>query len=180
MNEPNTNQETELNSSAKAARPYTLGVIGLLLGLAAMALAIIPAVALDRPLPNPFASRADVPAPPPAGTEPTGGLTLKYKSFTFNLGSSNDEPQIEIPKPEPAVTLDPVRWFTIAAVVSALIGVVFSAIGQIKEQHTSLTVSSMSCCVAAMTWQYFAAGIMIGAAIAIFIILMAILISAAA
>ena len=165
------------------ARPLTLSVTGLLLGLIALALATVPSLAFDRPLPNPFVPDTEpkeLPKPvPPA--DPEGGLTVKFKDFSFNIGGKKKkaapEP-IPEPEPQPEVTSDPVRLFTISAIGSALIGIVFSAIGQFKEHHTSLTVSAMGCCVAAMTWQYFAAGIMIGAGIAIFLIVIAALGSA--
>lgn len=168
--EPSLTPEAELTP-----RPFRLGVTGLLFGIMALALATIPALALDRPLPNPFAPQAHQAPLPPPPDEPKGGLTLKYKSFSVNLGGRKEDPQPEPAKPKPEVTADPVRLFTIAAIVCSLIGIVISAIGQLKEHHASLTVSAISCCVAALTWQYFAAGILIGAGVAMFIIVIAML-----
>lgn len=154
-----------------------LSVIGLIAGVLALGLAAIPGIAFERGLPNPFADarQNDRQIEPPAERE--GGVTLKFKSFTVNVGGKvpKKEAPAEVP---PAVTKDPVRWFTMAAMSCALLGLVVATIGQLRERQTVLTVSSMSCCAAAITWQYFAIGIAVGAAVAAFLIVLVILGSA--
>ena len=146
-----------------------LSIIGLIAGVVALALATIPAIALERSLPNPFADTKKM--------EREGGVTVKFKNLSVNVGG-------KVPKKEQIadapleITKDPVRWFTMAAIGCALVGLVVATIGQLRERHTMLTVSSMGCCTAAITWQYFAIGIAVGAAAAAFLIVFAILSSA--
>lgn len=151
----------------------TLSFIGLVLGAIALGLAAIPSVAFDRAPPNPFAPKEDgQKLEPPVERE--GGVNLKFKNLTINVGGKL--PKKEQPAGAPvAVTKDPIRWFTIAAMSLALMGLVVTAIGQLRERHTVLTISSMSFSVAAITWQYFVFGIVVGAAAGAFLIVLAIL-----
>lgn len=151
-----------------------LSIFGLIAGVTALGLAAIPAIAFERALPNPFAEtkKNDRNIIPPAVRE--GGVTLKFKDLSVNLGGK--VPNIEQPAETPSpVTKDPIRWFTMAAIGCALIGLVVASIAHIRERHTVLTICSLGCCVAAITWQYFAIGIAIGAAAAAFLIVLAIL-----
>jgi hypothetical protein len=180
-----------------ANKAIVLSVVALLIGVIALALAIIPALALGRPLPNPFAEEA---APEPPATEPTtpdspddereGGITLKYKSVSVTFGGKKKEDKDdeedeagqaaepvprEQPKPETKAQADPVRWFTLTAVVAALVGLVLAPIAQVKEKHPAMTIGAVMLCVGAITWQYFAVGIAIGAGVAACLIVLAIL-----
>ncbi len=164
------------SSGSDPRRPFWLGVAGLVLAAIALGLASIPSLALERPLLNPFAreKQDEPPVEPPRERE--GGITLKYKNLTVNLGGKvpRDE-EIAKPEPQPKTTNDPLRWFTIAAIGCSLIGLVLSSLAQIRERHTVLTVVSMACCVAAITWQYVAVGIAVGVAAAVFLVVLAIL-----
>ena len=160
-----------------ANRPIILSVIALLTGVLAIGLAVIPGIAMERPLPNPFADVKKEQPPVEPVPEREGGVTLKYKKVSINFGG---KVPVKVAKKEPApappaITKDPIRWFTISATVCALVGLILSSIGQLREKHTVLTVSSMGCCAAAITWQYFAVGIAIGAAAAAFLLVLVIL-----
>ncbi len=157
--------------------PMMLSIIGLIAGVIALALAAIPAIALERALPNPFADSTKKDREVKPAAEREGGVTLKFKQLSVNFGGKvPKEEQPAITPPE--LTKDPIRWFTIGAVFCALGGFVLATIGQLRERHTVLTVSSMGCCAAAITWQYFAVGIALGAAAAAFLIVLALLGSA--
>ncbi len=165
---------------AKGQRGFLFTIIGLVVAVVAVGLASIPAIALDRPLPNPFAEqkeKEEPPVEPPAERE--GGITLKYKNLSVHFGGKvpEKEPPLE-PELKPEVTNDPIRWFTVSAIGCALVGLVISGVGQLREKHTAITVGSMGCCAAAITWQYFAIGIAVGAAAAAFLIILAIIGSA--
>lgn len=151
-----------------------LSIIGLIAGVAALGLATIPAVALERPLPNPFVDlEKNEPNVEPAA-EREGGVTLKFKDLSVNLGGK--APKKEPPdEASPELTKDPIRWFTMAAIGCALIGLVVASIGHLRERHTVLTVSSMGCCAAAITWQYLVIGIAVGVAAAVFLFIFSIL-----
>jgi len=156
-----------------AARPFKRGVTGLVGRLRRLLWPLVPAIAFDRPIHNPFATQVDQATP--SQDKANGSLTDKFNNFSVNIcekkDEGKDEPQDEAAEPEPVITSDPVCWFTFAAIGCSLIGIVFSAIGQVREQCTSLTVFALGCCVAALTWQYFAIGIMFGTPVVIFIII---------
>lgn len=150
----------------KANPPYRLSVAGLAFALLAFGLAIIPPIAAGRPLLAPFAEPA---APePPAAHE--GGLTLKYKQLSVNIGG-------KVPKAKPVVdhpklTSDPIRWFTIAAIGCALAGLAVATAAQLRERHTIITTMCIALCVSAITWQYLMAGLLLGVAIAVLILIL--------
>lgn len=154
---------------AKGQRGFLLSILGLIVGVVAIGLASIPAIAFDKPLPNPFAEEQQEKVEPPAERE--GGVTLKYKSFSVQFGGKAVEKK-PAPEPEPEVAHDPVRWFTVAAIGCALVGIVIAGVGQLRERHTPVTVAAMGCCVAAIAWQYLVVGIAVGVAVAVCLILL--------
>ena len=172
--------DVEIPSSPPAVplvpRPMRLSVIALLLGLAALGLAVIPGMAFGRPLPNPFAEEKK-PAPvvePPAERE--GGVTFRFRTWSVNFFGKGAEKKPALPPvdPPPELTKDPVHWFTISAVGCALLGIGLASFGHVRERHTPLTVCAMGCCAAAVTWQYFAFGIILGVAAAIALIILSV------
>jgi hypothetical protein len=152
-----------------------LSISALAIGVVAIGLASIPPVILGRALPNPFVEEKakDKPRVEQA-TEREGGITLKYKNFSVNVGGRVPEKK-NVGMVQPESAKDPIRWFTISAVSFALVGIVVSLIGHWREKHTVLTVGSVGCCAAAIAWQYLAVGIAIGAAAAAFIIVLALI-----
>ncbi|MEN6495327.1 MAG: hypothetical protein ABFD16_13690 [Thermoguttaceae bacterium] len=170
-------QETpEAVSDSNRRRPFVLSIVGLAVAAIALGLASIPAIVFERPLPNPFAQEKEEKPRVEPPREREGGITLKYKSLSVNVGGKAPKKE-EVAKaaPRAEVTKDPVHWFTIAAIGCALIGLVLSSFAQVRERHTVLTISAMGCCVAAITWQYVAIGIAVGAAVAAFLVMLAIL-----
>lgn len=176
-----------LPASDVAPRPWLWSMLALIIAVVAVGLACIPALALERPLPNPFAAAPANEKPrldPPPEKEPAGALVVKYKKWSFTLGSKKPtdsvSPEAVATAPPAAaavheelnLTRDPARWFTIAAVSLGLIGIVVASIGQLREKHTALTACSMSVCAAAIAWQYLAVGIAVGAAAAVFLIIL--------
>ena len=100
---------------------------------------------------------------------------MRFKGLSINVGGKAANVE-NVDEAEPAqMTKDPLHWFTIAAIGSALVGLLTAAVAQIRERHTVLTLGAMGCCAIAITWQYLAFGIMAGAAIAAFLVVLAIL-----
>jgi hypothetical protein len=147
------------------SRPKVLSIIGLTFAVFAFGLAIIPPIAAGRPLLAPF----DEPKASEPLAEREGGLTLKFKELSVNIGG-------KAPKARPvnqAIAIhDPIRWFTISAIVCALIGLVVATAAQMRERHTILTTASVAICVAAITWQYLIAGLVIGIAVAVLLLIL--------
>ncbi|HAI13589.1 MAG TPA: hypothetical protein DCM28_17920 [Phycisphaerales bacterium] len=148
--------------SKESPRPYRYSLLGLLMGVLALGLAVVPSMVWDRPLPNPF---AETPPPPEPKTQHEGGVTLKIKNFSMTL--SGKEVPIKEDKPDPSLSSDPVKWFTISAICIAIASILTASIAQFHEKHTSLTLSAVGLSVAALTWQYIVIGLLIGAAIAV-------------
>jgi hypothetical protein len=136
----------------------------LVLAVLAIGLAAIPPHALDRNMPNPLETPR-VKMPPVVERE--GGMTFKFKTFSVNLGGKAPKAKPGDAPPEVALSRDPLRWFTIAAISCALVAFVVSLIGHIRERQTTLTISSVGCCVVAISWQYVVFGILFGIAAAV-------------
>lgn len=144
-----------------------------------MGFASVPALAFNQPLPNPFAQEPKPQIPDKSAPEREGGLTLKFKSISVNIGGKAKEQEPEESPPDPpkqlALTDDPIRWFTVATIGLGLLGIVAALVGHVRERHFPLTAGSLGLCAAAITWQYFAIGIAVGAAVAACLIVLAIL-----
>jgi hypothetical protein len=183
----------EDNVAASAAQVQTeptraiwLTIAGLFIAATALGLALIPAMAMERPLPNPFAApEAELPKekpPEPAPAERDGGVTVKFKKLSVNFGgkvAQRDENKEEMPAaPELKLTRDPARWFTIGAMCCAIVGMVVGTFAQLREKHTVATCATVSLAVAALSWQYIAIGLAAGAALAVFLIVIGMLGSA--
>lgn len=65
--------------------------------------------------------------------------------------------------------------FAIASSATALVGLLLGIVAFRCEKPRSLAIGAISCSCVALTWQYIAAGVLIGAAIAVFVVLLAIL-----
>jgi hypothetical protein len=170
-----TDSTCEAVSTERMRRPIWLTIAGLIVGIASLGLAVVPPLAMGRGLPNPFAEPKEEkpPAEPPAERE--GGVTLKYKNFSINVGGKNAKKDEKPVEQKVELTKDPAHWFMISAVGAALAALLIAAIAQIRERHTGITVCSMGVAAAAITWQYVAIGIAVGAAAAVFLVLIAIL-----
>lgn len=196
MSENTEDQDLTTGSTAAAATEngrYALGLSGLVLGLVALACAILPTVIVNDPEGKPIAEQAERAEPK---KESKNGLTLRFKNIEFKIGGGKDKPndaesepdqaapEQNLAKPSPAepAALKPaaqqpaiasvsVRWFTIAATACGLLGIAFSAFSYTVEKRQAVAVTAMGCCVAAITWQYVVAGIMMAVAFVAILIL---------
>lgn len=148
-----------------AARSLSLSIAGLIFAVLAFGLAIIPPIAAGRSLLAPF----DEPKAPEPLAEREGGLTLKFKDLSVNLGGKAPKAR---PVNQPLAINDPIRWFAISAIACALIGLAIATAAQVRDRHTILTTASVAICVAAMTWQYLIAGLVIGIAVAVLLLIL--------
>jgi hypothetical protein len=146
-------------------RPQALSIVGLTFAVLAFGLAIIPPIAAGRSLLAPF----DEPKAPEPPAEREGGLTLKFKELSVNIGGKAPKAK---PVNQPIAINDPIRWFTVAAIVCALIGLAVATAAQMRERHPILTTVSVAICVAAITWQYLIAGLVIGIAVAVLLLIL--------
>jgi hypothetical protein len=156
------------------SRGMLLSLIGLIAGLLALALVLIPSIALERPLPNPFETPEEAQrriAGPPVKK---GGIGIKIKDFEIRFGGKEVKDPVVPRKPE--LTKDPVRWFLIGGGVCALIGLAVSTVAHVREQHAVITTVAICCSIVAITWQFVVLGIMLGIAAVIVILITMILV----
>jgi hypothetical protein len=78
--------------------------------------------------------------------------------------------------PAPAVKpWTPSRTFLVTAMALAVLCIPVAMLSWVYERQRSLPIAALSCGCLALTWQYFAIGILIGAAAAAFLIVLALL-----
>ncbi|MGE0607970.1 MAG: hypothetical protein AB7O62_12820 [Pirellulales bacterium] len=157
-------------------KKHAYGIAALVLGIIALGLAVIPGIALDRPLP--FAS--ENPTPPPPVPEQAGGVTFQYKSFSVRLGGGKRDEDKAIQeehqrRQDLAAAAHQQRimdrdrflkWFTISAVSCSLVGLLLGPISWARERQPAVSGAAMGICCLAIIWQYVVIGIVIGVAIA--------------
>jgi hypothetical protein len=167
-------------------KQHGIGIFALVCGVVALGLAVIPGIALDRPV-----SVADdtlEPAPrtaPQNERESEGAVRLEFKKFSVTLGGGKndkgdgrDEDARQVAEPESEVAAAPkpnsrnrlLKMFTISAVCCSLIGLILGPISWAREKQPALSGSAMGICCLAIVWQYVVMGILIGVAIAVLLI----------
>lgn len=163
---------------------HILGLTALLLGACACGLAAIPGVAFDEPSPwlsrraddrngEGHASRGDG----GASTQP-GGVSVSTRRFRFTLGRKPAAATTTQPTAPPSPAASPApnslrsKPYTIAAIVVSLAGLVCVALAAARERGRALPSFAAAFCVAAITWQYVMAGILIGMVIAVVILVL--------
>ena len=163
-------------------RDCTFGIAALVVGIIALALAVIPGIALDRPLP--FASEKPD-EPPPPEPERVGGVTLEFKKWSVTFGggkkdddkhlAQDDQPHENVAAADHELPIDRddlLKLSTIAAVSCSLIGLILGPISWIREKQPALSGTAVGICCLALVWQYIVIGIVVGVAIAVLLIVL--------
>ncbi len=162
-------------------KKHAFGIAALVVGISALGLAVIPGIALDRPLPFGNEEREERPPPEPKAE---GGVTLKYKKFSVTFGGrkndddANQENEVEqnsLAAVDQQRLIDRdqwLKWFTISAVSCSLIGLTLGPISWAREKQPALSGTAMGICCLALVWQYIVIGIAIGVAIAVLLIVL--------
>ena len=159
-------------------KQHALGIAALFIGAIALGLVAIPGLVLDRP------------PPPTTQTEPAAefeskGVTIKYKKFSITLGKGEQSDDRELNaagESEPALDAEHaeslnhrdlmLKWFTVAGVSFALIGLILGPISWAREKQPALAGSAMALCCLAIVWQYVVIGIVLGVTIVVLLILL--------
>ncbi|MEZ5939872.1 MAG: hypothetical protein R3C18_00685 [Planctomycetaceae bacterium] len=175
-NTPDGSAESASRAAVPNTHPYGVSVLGLILGVVSLGLALIPPIAFGQPLPGLLGDRSDEPNSAP---HVNGGGPIKV-DISFSFGNAKKEEEEEkvapvAPKTDLEFTKNPADWLTMAAIVSALIGIVVATVGQIREHRPRVMAGTLTCCVAALTWQYFVMGIVVGVAILVLLLILALL-----
>jgi hypothetical protein len=157
---------------------HPFGIAALVVGIMALGLAVIPGIALDRPLPF---VHEELPPPEP---EQEGGVTLKYKKFSVTFGvrtkdeDANQDHEVEQNGPAAVdqkrrIDRDQwLKWFTISAVSCSLIGLILGPISWAREKQPALSGTAIGICCLALVWQYIVIGIAVGVAVAVLLIVL--------
>ena len=149
-----------------------LSLLGLILAVLGLSLAVIPSIATERGLPNPFESKEEAQRRIDGPPAKVGGITLRLKNFSVNFFGRDVKERVPA-APPPALTNNPVRWLMIAGCALALVSLVISAVAHTRERHGVMTFTAMSCSVVALTWQFLVFGIVLGVAAITFLLLIA-------
>jgi len=140
-----------------------LSAITITLGVCALLLAILPAVIYDEPFRWPWDTEEEKKANPE--------LTLKTKRFQFTL-STNKPAQPAAPEPAPP---SPAKPYRIAMIILSALGLGFAPLAWVRERHRPLAGTGATLCCVALFWQYLVAGIVVGVAIAMILLMISML-----
>lgn len=153
-------------------RRHVLGIVALALGACSLGLVAIPAVVFDEPVPRP--RQAPEPAKPDPPVDDSGGITLSTKRFSIHLGRKQDPATrpvaAVVPAPPPR---SPTKPYRVAAVAVALVGLVTATLAAVRERHWGMAGAAAVFCVGAVMWQYLVLGVVIGAAVAVLLLFLA-------
>ncbi len=141
-----------------------LGLAALVLGVAALGLAIIPAIVFETPPPW---NRSE-PKPPQPRIE--GQKSVEWRGIKVAWGGKAVK---EAPPEQPA--MNAAKWFAIATAAISLVGLALGPLAWWRERRYALAAPGMSFCCLALTWQYLILGIVVGAAAAAFLVALAML-----
>jgi hypothetical protein len=144
---------------------YLLGTITLLLGVAALALTIIPAAVYDEP--GPVERKASA-----AENNKPGGVTFSTSRFTIRLG----KPQEPAPPPATVPTVDPpaprAKPFKLAGMGCSLAGFAAGPFAWMRRRQRPLVGGGLMLCWAALVWQYVLIGVAAGVGLAVLLIIL--------
>ena len=156
-------------SMGQFIRRIPLGFYGLVVGVLGLGLAVIPSIAMQRPLPNPFETPEQAQRRMQGPPSKKGGITLNFKGLSMNFGGK----EVEKPTtPNPSLTNDPIRWFMIAAILCGLAGLLLCSVAHVKEKQTAITLTGIGCSIAAITWQFLVIGIILGVAVVVVLLIL--------
>jgi hypothetical protein len=143
-----------------------LARLTLLIGVAALALVIIPAIVYDEPAPwqkeereARRASRAD------------GELRVKFKGVELTWGRRAASQPDTIESPPPPPPRDPIKPYKLSAVILALTGLIVAPMSWQTRAGRPFAVTGVVLCCAAILWHYVLAGVAAGVGIAILLLI---------
>jgi hypothetical protein len=157
---------------------HIVGILALLVGTIALGLAVIPGIALDRPVALP-AHHQERPVPPKA--EPEKGVTFRFKKWSVTFGGGKKDADANGAAPNARDAKDEqlreqrdrlLKWFTISAVSCSLIALILGPIAWVREKQPAISGSAIAISCFAILWQYIIIGIIVGVAVAVFLIVL--------
>ena len=151
-------------SMGQFIRRIPLGFYGLVLGVIGLGLALIPSIAMERTLPNPFETPEQAQRRIDGPPQKKGGVTIRIKALSINFGGKEMKNPVAT---NPSLTNDPLRWFMITAILCGLGGLVLCSVAHVKEKQTAITLTGIGCSIVAITWQFIVIGIILGVAIVV-------------
>lgn len=140
----------------------------LFVGVVALSAAVMLHLAFDEPQPQ-----AKAPAPKPEKVE--GGVRLEWKGIKVRFGGKtvepSEEPKIEAEAAERVDTLERRQTYRMLIAAIALVGLAAGPLACWRESAYSLSGPGMAFCFLALTWQYILAGLAIGVAVVVVLII---------
>lgn len=148
---------------------YGLGLATLLVGVGALAGAILAAILFDQPPPWKAAD-------PPPGPRIEGQKTVEFKGVKVSWGGKavKEEPR------QDEVRMTKLKGMSLGIAGFALAGLALGPLAWWRERRYALAAPGMIMCCAALTWQYLIFGIAVGAAAAVFLFVLSLLLRSGA
>ncbi|MEX0865886.1 MAG: hypothetical protein WD030_00920 [Pirellulales bacterium] len=174
-------ERVQRQRSKSLMKDHAFGIAALLVGAVALGLAVMPGIALDRPLPfeseGPEEAKREIP-------ELEGGVTFKTDKFSLTFGSAKEESPQEIEARELAQAAREaaerkrrderdaaLNQFSLAAAGCSLLGLVFGAFSWGRETQPAIAAVAMGMACLALLWQYVVIGVVVGVAIVVLLLL---------
>lgn len=151
------------------SRRFAWSLATLFVGVLALSAAVMIHLTFEEPQPQ-------AKAPPPKPEKVEGGIRLEWKGFKVRFGGKTveekEEPQV---KPEPAPTAAALKRrqaYRMFTATIALIGLAAGPLAFWRESAYALSGPGMAFCFLALTWQYIMAGIVIGVAVLVVLLIL--------
>ncbi|QDU91605.1 hypothetical protein Pla175_50350 [Pirellulimonas nuda] len=138
------------------------GIAAVILGVVALALAIIPRAIFEVPPPWPTQS-----APKPQQVV-EGGETFQWKGATVTIGGTTKEVPPPPPTPAPASS----KALFIITTLVALAGIAVGVIASWRERSYLLAGPALALCSVALLWHYILIGVTVAIAVLIIVALL--------
>ncbi len=158
-------------AEAPRSRPFGWSLATLLMGVLALAGAVMLHLNVDEPQPQRTAAAE---SDPPA-EQADGGVRLRWKKINLRISSKvvvEPPPKVAPPPEDRPDVGKPLRQIRMAIASVALLGLTLGPVAFWRESIYPLSGSGMVFCFLALTWQYILAGLVVGVAIAVLLLIL--------
>jgi hypothetical protein len=141
-------------------RKSALGITTVVIGVTSLGVAAVPCILFD--MPPPWKSIEPTrPNQADEGVVEWHGVKVSWKGKSAKAST------------KPEMNDAAARYLVLAGALLGLLGLIVGPLALWRERSCVLAIPGMSFCVLALTWQYFIVGIAVGAALAVFVALLA-------
>ena len=149
-------------------RSFGWSMATLAVGVIALAAAVMLHLSIDEAKQQPKAAAEEV-------ERIEGGIRLKWKSVEAHFGGrpvKRAEPKVEAKPDERADPVEQRRRYRMITAAIALVGLAVGPLAFWRESAYALSGPGMAFCFVALTWQYIIAGIAMGVAVVVILLIL--------